>query len=76
MRAHFWVVMRNTHSLLLNKQKDIICGHVRKEVRVQRSGIDKILTTPEPGYQWESDKLIVRHHKREPRGQQVTTKHI
>ena len=27
------------------------------------------ITTPDPGYQWESDKLTVRHHKREPRGQ-------
>ena len=26
-------------------------------------------TTPDPGYQRESDKLTVRHHKREPRGQ-------
>ena len=26
-------------------------------------------TTPDPGYQWESDKLTARHHKREPRGQ-------
>ena len=26
-------------------------------------------TTPDPGYQWESDKLTVRHHKPEPRGQ-------
>ena len=25
--------------------------------------------TPDQGYQWESDKLTVRHHKREPRGQ-------
>ena len=25
--------------------------------------------TPDPGYQWESDKLTVRHHKREQRGQ-------
>ena len=25
--------------------------------------------TPDPGYQCESDKLTVRHHKREPRGQ-------
>ena len=25
-------------------------------------------TTPDPGYQWESDKLTVRHHKGEPRG--------
>ena len=26
-------------------------------------------TTPGPGYQWESDNLTVRHHKREQRGQ-------
>ena len=26
-------------------------------------------TTPDPGYQWESNKLTVRHHKRELRGQ-------
>ena len=26
-------------------------------------------TTPDPGYQWESNELLVRHHKREPRGQ-------
>ena len=26
-------------------------------------------TTPDPGYQWESNKYTVRHHKRELRGQ-------
>ena len=26
-------------------------------------------TTPDPGYQWESNKLLVRHHKDVPRGQ-------
>ena len=26
-------------------------------------------TTPDPGYQWESDDVTNRHHKREPRGQ-------
>ena len=26
-------------------------------------------TIPDPGYQWESNKLKIRHHKREPRGQ-------
>ena len=26
---------------------------------MQRSGIDTISTTPDPGYQWESDKLTV-----------------
>ena len=31
-------------------------------------------TTPDPGYQWESDKLRVRHHKREPKGQPFPSK--
>ena len=26
-------------------------------------------TTPDPGYQWESDKVTVRHDEREPSGQ-------
>ena len=26
-------------------------------------------TTPDPVYQWESNKLTIRHHKREQRGQ-------
>ena len=32
-------------------------------------------TTPDPGYQWESNKLTVRHHKRELRGQDNTLVH-
>ena len=36
-------------------------------------------TTPDPGYEWESTDVTIRHHKREPRGQvffqQVTTRH-
>ena len=30
---------------------------------------NQLSTTFDPGYQWEIDKLTVRHHKREPRGQ-------
>ena len=30
---------------------------------------DQESPTPGPGYQWESDKLTVGHHKRESRGQ-------
>ena len=26
-------------------------------------------TTPDPGYQWESDNVTIRHNKQEPRGQ-------
>ena len=29
-------------------------------------------TTPDPGYQWESNKLTVRHHRRELRSQAQT----
>ena len=29
----------------------------------------QLSTTPDPGYQWESDNFTKRHHKREPRGQ-------
>ena len=29
----------------------------------------QLSTTPDPGYQWESDNVTTRHHKREPRGQ-------
>ena len=29
-------------------------------------------TTPDPGYQWESNKLTFRHHTREPRGQPLS----
>ena len=39
----------------------------------QKEGKDPDLiqssTTPDPGYQWESDNITIRHHKREPRGQ-------
>ena len=26
-------------------------------------------TTPDPGYQWESDNVTIGHYKREPKGQ-------
>ena len=32
-------------------------------------------TTPDPGYQWESNKLTVRHHRRELRSQDITLVH-
>ena len=39
----------------------------------------QLSTTPDPGYQWESDNFTIRHHKREPKwsalSQQVTTRH-
>ena len=43
-----------------NERSKLVC---KDQESIQSS------TTPDPGYQWESDKLTVRHHKREPRGQ-------
>ena len=31
-------------------------------------------TTPDPGYQWESDNFTTRHHKREPAGDHKASK--
>ena len=31
-------------------------------------------TTPDPGYQWESDNVTIRHHKREPKGQPFSSR--
>ena len=40
---------------------------------VNKEGKDQELiqfsTAPDPGYQWESDNVTIRHPKREPRGQ-------
>ena len=42
-------------------------------IQSKKDGIDQesiqSSTTPDPGYQWESNKLTVRHHKRKPCGQ-------
>ena len=42
----------------------------KKEGKDQKS--IQTSTTPELVYQWESNKLIIRHHKGEPRGQPWT----
>ena len=39
----------------------------KKESKDQKS--IQSSTTPDSGYQWESNKLTIRHHKRGPRGQ-------
>ena len=46
------------HFLFLNESK--------KEGEGQESIQSSI--TPDPGYQWESDNVTIRHYKREPRG--------
>ena len=54
---HFYF---NVISLSANKQSKKGC---KDQESIQSS------TTPDPGYQRKSDKLTVRLHKREPRGQ-------
>ena len=34
-----------------------------------RNRYNQVPHLTQPGYQWESDKLTVRHHKQESRGQ-------
>ena len=43
-------------------------GHKSKKEGKDQESIQSS-STPDPGYQWESNKLTIRHHKREPRGQ-------
>ena len=42
-------------------------GKSRKEGKDQKSIQSR--TTPDTGYQWESDNVTIRHHKQEPRYQ-------
>ena len=58
-----WLQLGRTYIILVNytvKQSKKGC---KDQESMQSS------TIPDPGYQRESNKLTVRHHKREPRGQ-------
>ena len=63
-----------------------IAGKIWRQIQVKQSkklGKDQesiqSSTRPDPGYQWESNNVTIRHHKREPRGQPFpsrwTTRH-
>ena len=43
---------------------------VRKKAKIDQESM-QLSTTPGPGYQWESVKVTIIHHKREPRGQPI-----
>ena len=43
-------------------------GHESKKEDKDQESI-QLSTTPDPGYQWESDTFTIRLYKREPRGQ-------
>ena len=47
-------------------------SQIKKEGKKQES--IQPSTTPDPGYQWESDNVTIRYHKREPRGQPFPSK--
>ena len=55
-------VVLTIHCLTMFKNKQSKSG-CKDQESIQSS------TTLDPGYQWESDKLTVRHHKQEPRDQ-------
>ena len=41
---------------------------VRKKTKVKNQKSIRSSTTPDPGYQYESVNVTIRHHRREPRG--------
>ena len=45
----------------------VMNGYIKKTGKDQES--IQSSTTPNPGYQWESENFTIRHRKREPRGQ-------
>ena len=59
---------------MLDRLKYLKEKGLHKNIRYEnkKEGKDKELiqssTTPDPGYQWESDNYLIRHHKREPKG--------
>ena len=54
--------------LKLSPKKDKKIGFQSKKEGKYQERIQSS-TTPDPGYQWESDHFTIRHRKREPRGQ-------
>ena len=73
-----WETDKNTRKLHIQESKEVSPvptgdhkaaknRQSKKEGKYQES--IQSSTTPEPGYQWERNKLTIRHHKREPRGQ-------
>ena len=56
------LVVRLLHRLMIYwRIRNYILERSKKGCKDQES--IQSSTTPDPGYQWESDKLIVRHHK-------------
>ena len=65
-RCRRWRVYENGGLVAINIFQDRLVLS-KKEGKDQES--IQSSTTPDPIYQWEINKLTIRHHKREPRGQ-------
>ena len=66
LRKKSWVYSAyfnlNPYSANRNKRRLLFSSAEKKEGKDQKS--IQSSTTPDPGYQWESDNLTIRHHKR------------
>ena len=49
--------------------KDVFFGRQQNKREGKDQESIQPSTTPDPEHRWESDNVIIRHHKREPRGQ-------
>ena len=65
------LLCQNTILLEISCHSSYIQDKIKKEGKAQES--IQSSTTPDPGYQWESDNFTIGHHKRVPRGQPCQT---
>ena len=59
-----WVVLNCILKNTIFVAKSLDPDQSKKEGKGQES--IQSSTTPDPGYQWESDKVTIRHHEQEP----------
>ena len=62
------IININIIVLILFETKQCLCLFLKLERGKDHESIQSS-TTPDSGYKWESNKLTIRHHRREPRGQ-------
>ena len=66
-----YLTARGTDDVYMSNVRHLYCKS-KKEGKDQES--IQSSTTPDPGYQRESSKLTIRHHKREARGQPFSSR--
>ena len=68
--AFFLSKISTTSTQWVEQYRRLANEKIRKRAKIRnRYKFIQSSTTPDPGYQWESNKLTVRHHKLELRGQ-------